>query len=102
MESPCSAIRGGAPPWKGLRLAGMRVLVFVTDDGTAAGTGPLLFLKDFPAAAMPEHPRSLNWRYFATVEESDELLGEDRPAIRRALAWDRPYIASRLLRRLPN
>jgi len=80
----------------------MKVLVFVTDDGTDAGTGPILFLKDYPAADMPDHPRSLHWRYFATLDENDELLGDDRSAIRRALAWDRPYIASRLLRQLPN
>jgi hypothetical protein len=80
----------------------MNVLVFVTDDGTEAGTGPVLFLKAFATAAMPTHPRSLEWKYFATVNERDELLGEDRAAIKSALQDDEPFIAHRLLRRVPQ
>jgi hypothetical protein len=78
----------------------MNVLVFVTDDGTEEGSGPILFLKDFATAAMPAHPRALEWKYFATVTEADEVLGEDRAAIRLALEQDEPFIAYRLLRRL--
>ena len=78
----------------------MKVLVFVTDDATEAGTGPILFLKDFATSALPPHPRGLAWRYFATVNEDDALLGEDRDAIRQALEDDEPFIAARLLRRL--
>jgi hypothetical protein len=80
----------------------MNVLVFVTDDGTIAGTGPVLFLKDFATATMPVHPRGLEWKYFATVPEDDELLGDDSDAIRAALGADEPFIAPRLLRRLPQ
>jgi hypothetical protein len=80
----------------------MNILVFVTDDGTEAGTGPILFLKDFETSAMPAHPRGLEWKYFATVTEDDELLGEDRRAIRLALEQDEPFIAQRLLRRVPG
>ncbi len=79
----------------------MKVLVFVTDDGTEAGTGPVLFLKDFATSAMPAHPRGLVWKYFATVLEDDELLGEDRAAINAALADDEPFVAPRLIRRMP-
>jgi len=78
----------------------MKVLVFVTDDGTDAGTGPILFLKDFVSSTLPDHPRSLTWRYFATVDADDALLGEDRKAIRAALEQDEPFIAPRLLRRV--
>lgn len=77
-----------------------KVLIFVTDDGSEAGTGPILFLKDFVTSAMPEHPRGLEWRYFATVGEDDDLLGEDKDAIRAALADGEPFIAPRLLRRV--
>ena len=31
----------------------MKVLVFITDDETEAGTGPVLFLKDFATSTMP-------------------------------------------------
>lgn len=79
----------------------MKVLVFVTDDGTDAGTGPILFVKDFAGATLPPHPRALGWKYFATVAEDDELLGEDRLAIRSALENDDSFIAPRLLRRVP-
>ena len=59
------------------RLPKVKVLVFVTDDGTEAGTGPVLFLKDFATSALPAHPRGLVWKYFATVndyEAHDALL----------------------------
>ena len=55
----------------------MPILVFVTDDGSERGTGPLLFLPTRPDAALPPHPRSMSWRYFATVGEGDSLLGPD-------------------------
>ena len=80
----------------------MKVLVFVTDDGTEAGTGPILFLKDFATSSMPAHPRGLEWKYFATVAEDDELLGEERQAVRLALEQEEPFIANRLIRRVPT
>ena len=80
----------------------MNILVFVTDDGSEAGTGPILFLKDFATSSMPRHPRGLEWKYFATVAEGDELLGDDRKAIKFALEQDEPFIAERLLRRFPT
>ena len=80
----------------------MKVLVFVTDDGTEAGTGPILFVKDFAGSSLPEHPRALSWKYFATVDDNDDLLGDDRAAIRSALSNDDSFIAPRLLRRVRN
>lgn len=79
----------------------MKVLVFVTDDGTEAGTGPILFVKDFATSTLPPHPRALSWKYFATVDEDDALLGDDRDTIRDALHNDDSFIAPRLLRRVP-
>jgi hypothetical protein len=68
-----TADRGAAErPW----TWPMNILVFVTDDGTEAGTGPILLLRDFATSAMPPHPRGLEWKYFATVTESDEILGD--------------------------
>ena len=78
----------------------MKILVFVTDDGTDAGTGPVLFLKDAATSALPVHPRGLEWKYFATVTEDDALLGDERQDIAAALEQDEPFIAQRLLRRL--
>jgi hypothetical protein len=80
----------------------MKVLIFVTDDGTDAGTGPVLFLKDFATSALPVHPRGLMWKYFATVDEQDDLLSDDLAAITAALGDDEPYIAPRLIRRVPK
>jgi hypothetical protein len=80
----------------------MKVLVFITDDGTEAGTGPILFVKDFATSTLPPHPRGLKWKYFATVNEEDALLGDDRLAIIAALADDDSFIAPRLLRRVPD
>ena len=80
----------------------MKVPVFVTDDGTDAGTGPVLFLKDFASSTLPEHPRSLAWKYFATVDEDDNLVSEDRAAIIAALGAYEPYVAPRLIRRVPR
>jgi hypothetical protein len=77
----------------------MQVIVFVTDDGQSAdGTGPMLFLRDDPASALPPHPRSLSWRYFATVPLRDHMFSEDRMAVERALTNGKPFIAQRLVR----
>jgi len=53
-------------------------------------------------APTRERVRSCSWKYFATVDEEDELLSEDRAAIKAALGDDEPFIAPRLLRRVPE
>ena len=78
----------------------MNILVFVTDDGTEAGTGPILFVKNFATSSMPAQPRGLEWKHFATVTEDNALLCEDHGAIKLALEQDKPFVAPRLLRRL--
>lgn len=63
----------------------MQVIVFVTDDGKSPeGTAPILYLHDNPASALPPHPRSLAWRYFATVPLEDGLFEVERPDVEAA------------------
>lgn len=75
----------------------MLLNVFVTDDGTQNGTGPILFVLDVPEAALPPNPRSLDWRYFATIEDRDSLLSVDGVAAALAIADEGYYIAHRLV-----
>jgi hypothetical protein len=75
----------------------MQLNVFVTDDGSPEGTGPILFLPISPGAAMPPNPRALEWRYFATIDDEDALLAGDREAALSAIEEDGYYIANRLI-----
>lgn len=75
----------------------MRLLVFVTDDGSADGSGPLLFLPDHKTSVKPRHPRSLEWRYFATIDEIDNLFAVDGVVGRKSIEDRGHYIATRLL-----
>lgn len=75
----------------------MQLLVFVTDDGTAEGTGPLLFVENNPLSALPPNPRSLSWRYFATIAQDDTMFMSEGRAALPALARDGFYIANRLV-----
>jgi hypothetical protein len=71
--------------------------VFVTEDGGPFGTGPILFLPTSPDAALPSHPRSLEWRYFATVGFDDAMLADDREAAIAAVESNGYYVANRLI-----
>ena len=75
----------------------MQLNVFVTDDGSENGSGPILFLPIDPRSVLPPHPRSLEWRYFATIEDKDSLLATDREAALSAIEDDGFYIAHRLI-----
>lgn len=75
----------------------MQLLGFVTDDGTPEACGPLLFVRNHPLAILPLHPRSLEWRYFATIGEGDTMFESDRMTALPALARDGFYIANRLI-----
>ena len=75
----------------------MQLNVFVSEDGTRNGTGPILFLPISPQAALPPNPRALEWRYFATIEDKDGLLAADREAALAAIEDDGFYIAHRLI-----
>ena len=75
----------------------MQLIVFVTDDGTPDGTGPLLFVENHPLSFLPANPRSLEWRYFATIAKDDTMFMAERAAGLPALAKDGFYIANRLV-----
>ena len=75
----------------------IQLLVFVSDDGTGTGTGPILFLPSRPDAALPPNPRGMEWRYFATISDEDNLLGSDRTAALEAIGSEGFYIAQRLI-----
>ena len=77
----------------------MQVLVFVTDDGRGCeATGPMLVIEDVPSASLPPNPRSLAWRYFATMRAEDVLFGSEGARMRAVLARRRPFITDRLVR----
>ena len=76
----------------------MQVLVFVTDDQSVEGSGPLLVIEDTPTAVLPPNPRSLAWRYFATMAADDALLRPEGALMRRALERKRPFVTDRLVR----
>ena len=72
----------------------MSILVFVTDDASERGTGPILFLAEARDAILPENPRSLPWRYVATSSLNDGLLDAEEKAGIEAHGY---HIANRLL-----
>ena len=72
----------------------MSVLLFVTDDGSERGTGPILFLAETPDAILPDNPRSLPWRYVATSSLNDRLLDAEEKAGIEAHGF---HVADRLL-----
>ena len=74
----------------------MLVMVFVTDDGSAEGTGPLLYLGEWPGASLPANPRGLHWRYFATLAMEDHMFLLERAEVEAALSEGAPYISQRL------
>jgi hypothetical protein len=76
----------------------MRMLVFVTDDGISPeGAGPRLVVEQGLDATLPAHPRSLNWKYFATVDLDDTLLAADRRHIGEARQAGQSFISPRLI-----
>jgi hypothetical protein len=75
----------------------VHLLVFVTEDETGTGTGPIVYLPERADAALPPHPRSLSWRYFATVMESDTLVANDREAILSGIEQDGHFISKRMI-----
>jgi hypothetical protein len=75
----------------------MRLLVFVTDDGKTDRTGPILFMREVPEAVLPPHPRSLTWRYFATISTGDALLGDDMAEAMAAMELHGYFVANRMI-----
>lgn len=52
----------------------MNLLVFISDDGSPEGTGPIVIVPERKDAVLPRNPRSFEWRYFATITEQDSIL----------------------------
>lgn len=76
----------------------MNVLIFVTDNGSPEGTGPVLFLNESAQSALPPNPRSFPWRYFATVTADDRIVdAEARDALQRGES----FVSHRIIGRLP-
>lgn len=75
----------------------MQLLVFVTDDGSPEGSGPLLFVESHPLSSLPPNPRSLEWRYFATIGREDVMFMSESATGLPALAKDGFYISNRLV-----
>ncbi len=59
----------------------MQVLVFTTTAEDGSTTGPTLFVPDRPGITLPPHPRSLEWKYFATIDDRDDLLAQSPGAV---------------------
>jgi hypothetical protein len=77
----------------------MQVLVFVSDDGRSPETtGPTLILEDVATAVIPPHPRSMAWRYFATMQSEDALFGSEASAMNRALRKGKAFVSARLVK----
>ncbi len=74
----------------------MQILVFVTEDDAGHSTGPTLFLTDDRKSVLPPHPRALEWKYFATISEDDELFASNVGG-KQALDMEGFYIANKLI-----
>jgi hypothetical protein len=72
-------------------------LFFVTEDEAGNGTGPILFLIDAPDAVLPRHPRSLTWRYFATIGDDDGLASVEGAPLLDGIETDGFFVAKRLV-----
>ncbi len=75
----------------------MQLLVFVTDDGTLSGSGPVLFVLDDLTSALPPNPRSLGWKYVRNISEDNPLLATEGTTPIDAILRDGYYISNRLV-----
>lgn len=75
----------------------LQLLVFVTDDGTSTGSGPVLFVLDDPTFSLPVNPRSLTWKYVGNISQDDPSLATEGPTAIDAILRDGYYVSNRLL-----
>ena len=66
----------------------MQVNVFVSGVRPDEETAALLVLPSGSSASVPDHLRGLDWRYFATTEADDHLIGLTRAGVELAIAAD--------------
>ena len=57
----------------------------------------MLYLRDNPESALPPHPRSLTWRYFATMPLRDLMFEAERADVEAALNAGRPFVSQRIV-----
>lgn len=74
----------------------MQVRVFVTDDGSPEGTGPIVFVPVGLNASLPANPRLMPWRYFATIGDRDRLFAVHGPNAADALLIRGYFMVSNL------
>lgn len=75
----------------------MRLLVFVTDDGSATGSGPVLFIRDDPSASLPPNPRSLQWRYLINIDADEQMFATEGGTAREAVERNGYYVSDRTI-----
>ena len=73
----------------------MHVLVYVTDDGSARGCSPTVFLAGGRGDNLPGHPGSMRWRYHATIGEHHRLLDVEGNIALRAIQLQGFFISDR-------
>jgi hypothetical protein len=81
----------------GAETLGRRLLVFVTEVSADSTSGPILFIEERADAVLPENPRGLTWRYFATIGREDAMVAAEREAVELGLREDGYYISNRLI-----
>jgi hypothetical protein len=81
----------------GTETLGQRLLVFVTEVSAEATSGPILFIEERPDAVLPDNPRGLTWRYFATIGREDAMVAAERDEVEHGLRDDGYYISNRLI-----
>lgn len=66
----------------------MQVNVFASEVVEGDEPTALLVLPCGPLAAVPKHLRDIGWRYFATTEADDRIIGLGRADVEAAIASD--------------
>ncbi len=79
------------------RIEPMQLLVFVTDDGTSSGSGPVLFVLDDPTFSLPPNPRSLDWKYVGNISRDNPALATEGTTAIDAILRDGYYVSNRLV-----
>jgi hypothetical protein len=66
----------------------MQVNVFVSEVHQDGEPTQMLALPSGPEAVIPSHLRGIDWRYFATTESDDKIIGLAPGEVEVALARD--------------
>lgn len=66
----------------------MQVNVFISEVQPDGEPAAVLVLPYGPVAAIPTHLQDVVWRYFATTEADDKIIGLGREGVEAAIASD--------------